>query len=672
MRLTRSKLELDRTFSMDSPQAEVSQPRLISPAAELDDHTHQALTTDRPTQGRRATIESISFEDRPEVLQARQENEGAPEAFPIARDFEQAVIDDEKSFCEDKTGDYLESAAPPLVRRGTGRRNQTQLNRSRDSSPSSRSTSPANSVDAFADPRRRERANTVDSKGPSDLDLGIQRTVSSSTHQRRQILSNGSICQFDIHDKGTSFNSPPEDDICFPRAEEVAKKTYRVDFEELDEFVAQSTIGQPPTGGRCRQRLSFSSQGNKPRIFNCASAPVSAPKTDRHSSGMTKVEPTCIGDDSQSILNEKNSDPLGANGPTDQHPSLMEPRRFSFFSSELEETIHAADFPDLLAPGVTSRDLFEHPVDEGVWWMDILNPTEEELSVFQRAFGIHRLTTEDIITQEAREKVELFPQYYFVCFRSFQMDQTSEDFMDPVNVYMVVFREGILTFTYKSSPHAANVRKRIGKLRDYMALTADWICYAMIDNIVDTFGPVIHSIELETDTIEDQVFVARNDDLAPLLRQVGECRKKVMSLMRLLGGKADVIKGFAKRCNESYMMTPRGEIGLYLGDIQDHVVTMMSNLGHFENLLSRSHSNYLAQLSVDQIAQGTRANEVLSKITTVAAILVPLNLVCGLFGMNVPVPGRNSEGLQWFFGILGIIVAMVVAFLYGARRYRYI
>lgn len=38
--------------------------------------------------------------------------------------------------------------------------------------------------------------------------------------------------------------------------------------------------------------------------------------------------------------------------------------------------------------------------------------------------------------------------------------------------------------------------------------------------------------------------------------------------MRLLGGKADVIKGFAKRCNEQYQVTPRGEIGLYLGDIQ--------------------------------------------------------------------------------------------------------
>lgn len=658
---------------METSQAEASQPRSTSVVPELYEHSHQAPSI-HPAQRRRSTVESPSLKGRPEYLQAHKMNEAVLDAITVARDFEQAIIDDDddKSECGDVIGDRLASTSPAHTRRGTSRRNQAQINLSRDSSPSSRSTSPANSVQAFADPRRRERANTIGSIGPSDLDLGVQRTFSGSTHQRRPTFSNGSVCQLDNHEKGTSFQSPREDESCYPRVDEVAKKTYRIDFEELDEFVAQSSIGKPPDGERCRQRLSFSSQGNKPRVFLCSSAAASAPKIDSQSSTVVPVESGCMKDETRSVMNEKADDLLGANGPSDPHSGLLEPRRFSFFSSELEETIHAPDFPDLLAPGVTSRDLFEHPVDEGVWWMDVLNPTEAELLVFQRAFSIHRLTTEDIITQEAREKVELFPQYYFVCFRSFQMDKGSENSMDPVNVYMVVFREGILTFAYKSSPHAANVRKRIGKLRDYMALTADWICYAMIDDIVDNFGPVIHSIEIETDTIEDQVFVARNDDLAPLLRQVGVCRKKVMTLMRLLGGKADVIKGFAKRCTESYVMTPRGEIGLYLGDIQDHVVTMMSNLGHFENLLSRSHSNYLAQLSVDQIAQGTRANEVLSKITFLGTILVPLNLVCGLFGMNVPVPGGDSQGLRWFFGILGVIIAMVVTALHLARRHRFI
>ncbi|KAI9742729.1 MAG: D-lactate ferricytochrome c oxidoreductase, partial [Chaenotheca gracillima] len=119
------------------------------------------------------------------------------------------------------------------------------------------------------------------------------------------------------------------------------------------------------------------------------------------------------------------------------------------------------------------------------------------------------------------------------------MDKTNEDYMEPVNVYVVVFREGALSFTFCNSPHGANVRRRIGKLRDDISnsLSSDWICYAMIDDIVDSFGPVIHEIERETDMIEDSVFVARAIDRGALLRQIGECRKKVMGLMRLLGGK---------------------------------------------------------------------------------------------------------------------------------------
>lgn len=177
-------------------------------------------------------------------------------------------------------------------------------------------------------------------------------------------------------------------------------------------------------------------------------------------------------------------------------------------------------------------------------------------------------------------------------------------------------------------------------------------------------------MEVESEAIEDYVFIARVDDFESFLPRIGGLRKKVMTLMRLLGGKADVIRGFSKRCNEQYSVTPRGDIGLYLGDIQDHVVTMMSNLGHFEKMLSRSHTNYLAQLNVTNLVLGNHVNKVLSKVTLIATILVPLNLICGLFGMNVPVPGKDSEGLGWFFGIIGVIGGVVVVSMAAARYFK--
>lgn len=243
-----------------------------------------------------------------------------------------------------------------------------------------------------------------------------------------------------------------------------------------------------------------------------------------------------------------------------------------------------------------------------VWWLDIYSPTEAEMDVISKAFGIHPLTAEDIMMQEQREKVELFRNYYFVNYRSFNQDQSSENFLEPVNMYVVVFREGVLSFHFSVTPHPANVRRRIRQLRDFMILSSDWISYAIIDDITDAFGPLIQRIEDEVDDIDEAILLMHSEDDQAgrdrkkdmtekadaaaevksaesgrdMLRRVGDCRKKVMSLYRLLSNKADVIKGFAKRCNEHWEVAPRSEIGLYLGDIQDHIVTMTSNLSHYE------------------------------------------------------------------------------------------
>jgi magnesium transporter len=109
------------------------------------------------------------------------------------------------------------------------------------------------------------------------------------------------------------------------------------------------------------------------------------------------------------------------------------------------------------------------------------NPTEEEIRAICKAFGIHPLTIEDIGTQEAREKIELFPSYYFACFRSFHVEQIEggQEY-EPFNIYVVVFREGTLSFSFSPNPHAAHVRKRITALKDYVALSSDWICYALM------------------------------------------------------------------------------------------------------------------------------------------------------------------------------------------------
>lgn len=653
----------------DTPRSDKSQTRFSTPVSELDDHRRQPASMPRadvgsPVRSRRPTFASAHGQERPQLL--LQVNE-ALEANITRRDFEHAVVDDDAYLSPDAYGRRPSLAHSPHARRDTFRRPRDpaveRLSRSRASSTSSRSVSPPNSVDAFAGPRRRDRANTLQSQPGSVVDLGLQRTISRGTARRPTISDERPD---DLHNTEiASAPSSAEEDVCFPVSEDPGKTT-RFDYEELEEFVAEAQA-KTPIGQPLRHKSSVASRlSAKPKIFSDLrpkSSNSANPNIDADRTTLKDVDPAI-----QEKLAEEGLAHMFAD------IKIVEPKlnRWTFFSSELDDTIHAAELGGLLMPGERFRDLFETPPDGGVWWMDMVNPTEEEVFAICKAFGVHPLTREDICIQEPREKVELFHQYYFVSFRSFsQADKESEDYLEPLNFYAVVFKEGLLTFTFSESPHTLNVRKRISRLRDYINLNADWICYALIDDIVDSFAPVIRGIEDEAECIEDSVFTARIEDSRAILRSVGDCRKRVMQLLRLLGGKADVIKGFAKRCNESYSVAPRGDVGLYLSDIQDHVVTMMSNLAHFEKMLSRAHSNYLAQISVDQVIQGNSSNETLQKVTVIATILVPLNLICGLFGMNVRVPGQDGS-IGWFFGILGVILLFVATCLGVAKKLKFI
>lgn len=79
------------------------------------------------------------------------------------------------------------------------------------------------------------------------------------------------------------------------------------------------------------------------------------------------------------------------------------------------------------------------------FWIDIRDPTEFEMKQLQSIFYIHPLTAEDIATEEPREKCEMFNNYYFICFKSFDADAYSPTYLQPVGLYLLVFRGFVLT-----------------------------------------------------------------------------------------------------------------------------------------------------------------------------------------------------------------------------------
>ncbi|KAK1149659.1 hypothetical protein N8T08_005211 [Aspergillus melleus] len=357
----------------------------------------------------------------------------------------------------------------------------------------------------------------------------------------------------------------------------------------------------------------------------------------------------------------------------------IEPTQFSFSTTLLDSEIRVPSLDDLISFYKPFDTLLETREDSGTWWLHVTSPSDADIEKLCDMFDIHPLTTEDIKMREAREKIELFGPYYFLSMRPpRQVVAPNAVRALSLNVYAIVFAQGVLSFTFGLSAHADHVRHRIDEHRSHLALTSDWICYALIDDIVDGFAPFIERIETGVEMMEEGVSIARPDDIGVALQRIYKCRREVIRIRQLLNDKTDVIRSFARHCGT--FNSPTAEVALYLSDIQDHVLTMMANLSQSEEMLSRSQSKYLAQLSWDSTRMRNEIVETLSRLSVIGAIIVPMQFITGLFAMNVKVPGKGTEGgtepgtpgLYWWGGILGVILSVIFSCLLIAKRLRII
>jgi magnesium transporter len=94
---------------------------------------------------------------------------------------------------------------------------------------------------------------------------------------------------------------------------------------------------------------------------------------------------------------------------------------------------------------------------------------------------------------------------------------------------------------------------------------------------------------------------------------------------------------------------------------------MVSNGG---SILSRAHSNYLAQINIHMTERAERTNDVLGKLTVLGTIFLPMSIVTGLWGMNVRVPGERAEDgdLRWFWSVTGSLILSGLLCYLIARR----
>ncbi|KAJ2344554.1 CorA metal ion transporter [Coemansia sp. RSA 2618] len=312
-------------------------------------------------------------------------------------------------------------------------------------------------------------------------------------------------------------------------------------------------------------------------------------------------------------------------------------------------------------------------------------------------------------------------------------EPVEETLDEPVAFYMIVLDTGVVTLHHSNVPHVRNTVARLKLDEDAVRLTPDYVAYLLLDDITDTLVPTTRLLELEVDAIDELVLILTRAEHDDVLKRIGIERRHALWLVRLLHGKAEVLRAVERRvhakavagrtgarpravqpppppaivCSDAdepsdsdsdalvsqwltsdeeegdlYALSRKAEprpsrasvgarpdVAKYLADVHDHLISLTASVHHCERILARAHGNYLARINLELTHASNTTNQLATQMTVLAGIFLPLNLVAGIFGMNVKVPGRDRDDLRDFGLILGAMGIFVIVTL-GFCRWR--
>jgi magnesium transporter len=256
----------------------------------------------------------------------------------------------------------------------------------------------------------------------------------------------------------------------------------------------------------------------------------------------------------------------------------------------------------------------------GFVWLGLFEPSPEELEVVQERFGLHDLAVEDAQTFHLRPKIEQYDDgaVYFAVLRTARYAEEREEVeFGEVSVFMsrdfvITVRQGVA-----SDLHAA--RLRLEQRPEQLAAGSASVLWAILDQIVDDYAPVIQGVEEDVEEVEATVF---SGDAAPtqriylLRREATEFYRAVHPLLAPLDA---IERGAYKQVS--------AELRPFFRDVNDHLKLVNEEIVGLRDLLAVVLQANMAVISMQQ-------NEATKRLTIVATIFLPLSFVAGFFGMN--------------------------------------
>jgi magnesium transporter len=291
----------------------------------------------------------------------------------------------------------------------------------------------------------------------------------------------------------------------------------------------------------------------------------------------------------------------------------------------------------------------------GMAWIGLYRPDADEIRSVAREFDLHPLAVEDAITAHQRAKLERYGTTLFTVLRPARY-LDDEERVEFGEVHVFTGEGFVVTVRHAEAPDLGQVRDRLERAPELLRLGPEAVLYAILDQVVDGYAPVVAGLENDIDEIEDQLF--KGDPAVS--RRIYELSREVIEFQRatrpLLGMLNSLEAGFDK-----YNVDV--ELRRNLRDVQDHVIRTVERADSFRALLQNAltvQATLVGQQQNDEMRSLTETslaqNEEVKKISAWAAILFAPTLVGTVYGMNFD---RMPE-LHWPFGYPLALALMVV------------
>jgi magnesium transporter len=305
------------------------------------------------------------------------------------------------------------------------------------------------------------------------------------------------------------------------------------------------------------------------------------------------------------------------------------------------------------AGGVELHDAYDAcRADDGAWvWIGLYEPGVDEFDSVAREFELHELAVEDAIKAHQRPKLEVYGKTLFLVLRTALYIDETED-VELGQIMLFVGPGFVVSVRHGAATDLHPVRLELEKRDDLLSCGPSAVLHAIVDRVVDDWGPVIRGVSDDVEEVEKEVF---SDDRGNPTRRIYKLKRETVELHRAT---EPLIEPLEQLSNDPFDAVD-DTIQPYFRDVADHVKRANEAVDSLREVLNGTLQANLAQVSV-------RQNDDMRKITAWAAIAAIPTVVGAIYGMNFD----HMPELHWRFGYPAALLVILLICVALYRQFK--